>query len=72
MKIRVTDELCRRCYYGAWEKTEGCGYMYETGKSRLKDENGVRYDPKYCDKFVEGSKGQGSNWKKRGMGNYKI
>ena len=72
MKVKLTKELCSRCVYGAREKAEGCSYMAETGKSRLRNEKGERCDPSYCYKFVEGNKGQSSNWKKRGMGNYKI
>lgn len=69
--VLLTQEICKRCYYSS-EQSEGCCYMSETGKSRLKGADGKRYDPKYCDKFKDGSKGHGENWKKRHMGNYRI
>ena len=70
MKVRVDSGICEICYYSS-KDSEGCGYMDETGHSRLRDENGNRYDPQYCDKYKEGKKGHGESWKKLQMGNYK-
>ena len=69
MKVRVDSGICRSCIYSSTE-SDGCGYMYETGRSRLRDENGNKYDPKYCDKYIEGRKEHGEIWRKRQMGNY--
>lgn len=70
--IKIGDsDYCKRCYYGS-DTSEGCGYMAETGHTRLRDENGNRYDSQYCDKFKEGRKYHGENWKLRHMGNYKV
>ena len=58
MKIRVKDtNICNKCYYGG-EFSTGCTYLLIHHQSRL-IENGERYDPAYCTKFVEGTKSQG-------------
>lgn len=68
---KITDKLCSNCYYSTLT-SEGCSYMYETGQSRLRDKDGNRYDPQYCDKYKEGRKEFAESWQKRKMGNYKL
>ena len=52
MKVKV-GEKCLTCkYWGAY--TDSCSYCLLAKKSRLRDKDGNRSDPKYCDKYEKG------------------
>lgn len=69
MKVRVdNNKICSGCHYwGDWDGS--CGYMVWEKKSRLIDENGNRYDHRYCDKFKP--KKNKTRWHEMNKGNYK-
>lgn len=69
--VKVKDtKICQSCiYWSGWSM--GCNYSVEKKKSRLRDENGNRYDADYCDKYEKGRKEIGQLWKDLKKGRYK-
>lgn len=46
-------EKCNTCiYWGAY--TKSCSYCMVKKRSRLRDKDGNKIDPAYCDKYEEG------------------
>ena len=62
-------EVGKKCHQCQWfgSYTRSCSYCLMNKKSRLRDENGNKIDPKYCDKYLEGSpRYDFSDWGKEG------
>ena len=56
LQVKVSDgRACKICkYYHSY--SECCGYMCETGESRMFKNGKQRLRTGYCDKFEEGSR----------------
>lgn len=65
MKVKV-GERCLSCkYWGTY--TRSCSYCLITKHSRIWDRQGNKSDPKYCDKYVQGSPNYDKSlWAKEG------
>ena len=55
--IKATAAVCEKCMYRSGADTIGCNYLGITGKTRVVSREGMKYDPEYCDKFEQGSRG---------------
>lgn len=69
VKVKGT-KICQSCIYWSGYSL-GCSYMVEKNKSRLRDENGNKINPDYCDKYEKGKKSVGQVWIQLRKGSYK-